>query len=91
MSVAVEGNGGNGAPGFSAPRKLFSGLSVSAGTNVATQDLAVSHDGSRIFWLQGIEQPDSNVIHVKTDLAKDRGRQELVRRTKIPGGYGQNG
>jgi hypothetical protein len=32
----------------------------------ARDGLAASKDGSRFFWLQGVEQPDSNFIHVKT-------------------------
>ncbi|HEY6121859.1 MAG TPA: hypothetical protein VIV66_18015 [Pyrinomonadaceae bacterium] len=29
-----------------------------------SQGLAVSRDGSRFFIAQGVEQPDTNVIHV---------------------------
>jgi hypothetical protein len=67
MSVAVEWKG---APAFGAPRKLFSGLRWPAGSTAAARPLAAWHDGSRIFWLQGVEQPDSNVIHVKTGWLK---------------------
>jgi hypothetical protein len=62
MSVPVTG-GVN--PTFGAPRKLFSGLRQPQGAVLRSYPLAVSEDGSRIFWLQGIEQPESNVIHVK--------------------------
>jgi serine/threonine protein kinase len=41
-----------------------------AGANKGSRPLAVSHDGSRIFWAQGVEQPDSNLIHVKTAWSK---------------------
>ncbi len=67
MSVAVEWNG---PLKFGAPRKLLSGLRSPAGSNASVRPLAVSHDGSRIFWAQGVEQPDSNVIHVRTSWLK---------------------
>jgi serine/threonine protein kinase len=63
MSVAVEWNG---TLKFGAPRKLFSGLRLPVGSSSSRLPLAVSHDGSRIFWAQGIDQPESNLIHVKT-------------------------
>jgi hypothetical protein len=63
MSIGVQWNG---TPSFSVPRKLFSGLRPPGAAHASSVSLAVSSDGSRIFWLQGIEQPDSNVIHVKT-------------------------
>jgi predicted Ser/Thr protein kinase len=62
MSIPVQWNG---TPTFGAPRKLFSGLRKAAGLTADCNPLAVSQDGSRIFWIQGVEQPDSNVIHVK--------------------------
>jgi hypothetical protein len=62
MSVAVEWSG---TLAFVTPRKLFD-VRVPAGALNTSLPLAVSHDGSRIFWAQGVEQPDSNVIHVKT-------------------------
>jgi hypothetical protein len=55
---------------FGAPRKLFSGLRRTPGSNSATGPLAVSRDGSRIFWLQGVEQPESNLIYIKTGWLK---------------------
>jgi hypothetical protein len=38
--------------------------------DASSRPLAASHDGARIFWPQGVEQPDSNVIHVKTGWLK---------------------
>jgi serine/threonine protein kinase len=67
MSVPVEWDG---EPKFGSPRKLFSGLVFPAGGNVSDRPLAVSRDGSRIFWAQGIEQPDSHVIHVKVGAVR---------------------
>jgi hypothetical protein len=64
MSVTVETVGSELR--FGAPRKLFSGLRVPPGMNASSGPLAVSRDGSRIFWLQGVEQPDSNMIYIKT-------------------------
>jgi hypothetical protein len=37
---------------------------------MGSRPLAVSHGSSRIFWLQHVEQPGSNVIHVKTGAVK---------------------
>jgi eukaryotic-like serine/threonine-protein kinase len=64
MCVTVE----RGAHGlrFSAPRRLFSGLRAPAGVVRQDSPLDVSRDGSRIFWLQGPDQSDSDVIHVRT-------------------------
>jgi len=62
MSVAVTG-GVN--PTFGTPRKLFSGLRLPPTHVVRDAPLAVSPDGSRIYWPQGVEQPESNLIHVK--------------------------
>ncbi len=60
MSVPVTWRG---EPSFAEARKLFSGLrmAVAAGS---TRPLAVSRDGSRIFWIQGPDPP--NVIDIKT-------------------------
>jgi serine/threonine protein kinase len=67
MSVTV---GGIGDLTFGDPRKLFSGLHFPAGGVGSSLPLAVSHDGSRIFWVQGMEQADPNVIHVKIGAVK---------------------
>jgi uncharacterized protein (TIGR03437 family) len=57
---------GNSFERFGPPRALFSGLHQAQGART----FAVSRDGSRIFWLQGTEQPDSNMIYIKTGWAK---------------------
>ncbi|HJT89577.1 MAG TPA: hypothetical protein VJ732_17030 [Bryobacteraceae bacterium] len=31
-----------------------------------SRPLAVNHEGSRIYFLQSAEQPDSGVIHIRT-------------------------
>jgi hypothetical protein len=67
MSVAVQWNG---TLKFGAPRKLFSGLRMPAGAIASSLPLAVSHNGSRIFWPQRVEQADSNVIYVKIGAVK---------------------
>jgi len=64
-SVGVDTVGG-GELRFGAPVLLFSGLRVPAGENLADQPLAVSRDGSRIFWPQAVEQPGSDVIQIRT-------------------------
>ena len=50
---------------FAAPEPLFS-ISRPLGTDSGSRPLAVSHDGSRIFFLQSTEEPDSGVILVRT-------------------------
>jgi len=67
MSVPVDGSD---TLTFGAPRKLFSGLRLPGGTVASSIPLAVSRDGSRIFWAQAIEQPESNVIHIKIGAVK---------------------
>lgn len=62
MSVSITGGA---SPTFGAPKKLFDGLRLPPTYVVRGAPLAVSPDGSRIYWLQGIEQPESNVVHVK--------------------------
>ena len=68
MSVTVEAR--PGGLHFGAPRVLFSGLRAPAGAVLQDSPLAVSRDGSRIFWVQGPEQPQSDVIHVQTAAIK---------------------
>jgi hypothetical protein len=63
-SVGVETAGGKLR--FGTPVLLFSGLREPAGVNTASHPLAVSRDGSRIFWPQAVEQPGSDVIQIKT-------------------------
>jgi hypothetical protein len=67
MSVTVEPVGDELR--FGAPRPLFSGLRP-PGTVASSSPLSVSRDGSRIFWLKGVEQPESNVIYIKTGWVK---------------------
>jgi len=62
VSVDIQ----KGALHFGAPEKLFSGFRRPAGTVNVSRPFAVSRDGSRIYAVQGIEQPDRNMIHVKT-------------------------
>jgi hypothetical protein len=63
---AVSVADSSGALRLGTPEKLFSGLREAAGTVVRSQPLAVSRDGERIYWLQGSEQPDTDMIHVRT-------------------------
>ena len=63
-SVAVDRVGGE--PRFGAPVLLFSGVRVPAGFNASNRPLAVSRDGSHIFWAQAAEQPGSDVIQIRT-------------------------
>jgi hypothetical protein len=63
MSVSVQQAGGELR--FSDSHILFSGIRSAPALIRADMPLAVSHDGSRIFWLQGPDQPDSNLIHIK--------------------------
>jgi hypothetical protein len=67
MSVTVTGGA---SPAFGAPRKLFSGLHMPPSAVLRSSPLAVSPDGSRIYWLQGVVRPESNVIHVKIGAVK---------------------
>lgn len=66
-SVAVEGSGDELK--FSAPVLLFSAAEPMGGT-ASSRPLAVSRDGSRIFYLQSPEQPDSGVIKVRTGVIR---------------------
>jgi serine/threonine protein kinase/WD40 repeat protein len=63
-SVAVTGSAGT--PTFGAPERLFEGVRRAPSAVGQSQGLAVSRDGSRFFLVQGLEQPDTNVIHVMT-------------------------
>jgi eukaryotic-like serine/threonine-protein kinase len=62
-SVRVEVAGA--ALRFGAPELLFSGLRWPVGYNLSDRPLAVSRDGSRFYFPQAVEQPESNVIHVR--------------------------
>ena len=50
---------------FSPPERLFS-VRLPAYSVPRMSPLAVSHDGSRFYFIQGVEQPGSEVIHVRT-------------------------
>ena len=69
MSVSVDAAGNQLR--FGAPHLLFSGLRLPAGVVAASRPLTISRDGSRIFWVQGIEQPESNMIYVRTGLGQE--------------------
>jgi serine/threonine protein kinase len=62
-SVRVDGVGTQLR--FAPPELLFS-VSFPLGMSSASRPLAVSRDGSRIYFLQSTEEPDSGVIHVRT-------------------------
>jgi len=62
-SVRVDAAGGGLR--FGAAELLFSGLRDSVGHTGSAQPLAVSRDGSRFYFLQPVEQPESGVIHVR--------------------------
>jgi len=68
MSIAVDGTGS--ALRFGSPHPLFSGLRQPAGAVAINMPLAISRDGSRIFWVQGPEEAESNVIHVRTNAVR---------------------
>jgi hypothetical protein len=62
-SVRVDGVGTQ--PRFAPPELLFS-VSFPLGMLSGARPLAISRDGSRIYFLQSTEEPDSGVIHVRT-------------------------
>jgi hypothetical protein len=62
-SVRVDGSGTQLR--FASPEPLFS-VSVPLGGASGSRPLAVSRDGSKIYFLQSTEEPDSGVIHVRT-------------------------
>jgi eukaryotic-like serine/threonine-protein kinase len=63
-SVAVTSSAGT--PTFGSPERLFEGVRRAPSAIGQSQGLAVSRDGSRFFLVQGVEQPDTNVIHIMT-------------------------
>jgi hypothetical protein len=63
-SVGVEST--HGELQFGPPKLLFTGVREPARANVGSRSLAVSRDGSRIYWLQAIEQPGADVIHIRS-------------------------
>jgi len=72
MSVSVSAAGSDLR--FGAPQLLFSGLRQPAGTNASARPLAVSRDGSRIYWPQAVAQPGSDSIHIKTGWIQPSGK-----------------
>jgi serine/threonine protein kinase len=61
-SVSADTTGGEFRAG--APVPLF-GVHSPSGLVLNTNPLAVTRDGSRIFFVQGVEQPDLDMIHIK--------------------------
>jgi eukaryotic-like serine/threonine-protein kinase len=66
-SVRVEGSKGNLQ--FGSPEMLFA-VARPLGLTSGSRPLAVNHDGSRIYFLQSTEQPESNLIQVRTRAVK---------------------
>ena len=65
--VAVNMSGDT--PAFGPPQRLFEGVRRAPASVAQSQGLAVSRDGSRFFIVQGVDQPDTNMIHVKMPSA----------------------
>jgi hypothetical protein len=63
MSIGVEKAGSDLQ--LSEPRRLFSGLRLPPGVVRMNDPLDENRDGSRIYWTQGREMPQSDVINVK--------------------------
>lgn len=63
MAVSMEWSAGQ--PSVGTPRELFQGVRAADGQSSLIRPLAVSRDGTRIFYAQGEVQPDANVIHIK--------------------------
>ena len=70
FTVGVSGSGS--ALTFAAPVRLFGGVRRAHGAVQQSTGLAISNDGSRLFLVEGLEQPESNVIHVMIPAAKAR-------------------
>jgi hypothetical protein len=68
MSITVENRGGELK--FGDPHLLFAGLRRAPGAVHISTPLAVSRDGSQIFWLKGPEQPDPNLVNVRAGWLK---------------------
>lgn len=63
FSVRVDGVGPQLR--FASPEPLFS-VSGPLGMTSGSRPLAVSRDGSKIYFLQSTDEPDAGVIHVRT-------------------------
>jgi eukaryotic-like serine/threonine-protein kinase len=69
-SVRVDTSGGELRA--SAPERLFAVRSLEGGRRVnGISQIAVSRDGSHIYYQQPVEQPDSDVIHVRMGWGAD--------------------
>jgi hypothetical protein len=66
-SVRVDGTGMQ--LHFTSPEPLFS-VSRPLGLSSASRPLAVSRDGSKMFYLQSTDEPDSGVIQVRTNAIR---------------------
>jgi hypothetical protein len=63
-SVRVEAKADRIRP--SAPEALFN-VRIPAGLNEASSTIAVTRDGSRILFAQGVEQPDPQLTYMMTN------------------------
>jgi Tol biopolymer transport system component len=61
-SAAVSTSGGTLTLGT--PQRLFAGLRRAPASVAQSQSLAVSRDGTRLYFVQGVEQPAGDLIHV---------------------------
>jgi serine/threonine protein kinase len=68
MTVPVERTGSELR--FGQPRSLFTNFRAPAGANAGARSLAVSRDGSRIYYVESVEQTDFNMIHIKMGWLK---------------------
>jgi hypothetical protein len=69
-AVAVSASGGTLT--FGGSTQLFGGHRRAFSSVAQSQGLAVSRDGSRFFLAEGVEQPDSGVIHVMMAMPRQR-------------------
>jgi hypothetical protein len=69
VTIPVERRGPE--PQFGTPTVLFRSVLRVPSTAVARSvPLAVSRDGSTIYWLQGVQQPGPDAIHVRTQAIR---------------------
>ncbi len=74
-SVRVDTSGGQFRAG--APERMFSVRSMEGGRRVrGITQLAVSRDGSRIYYQQPVEQPDSDLIHIRMGWENEAPRRK---------------
>ena len=67
-SVSVSTSGA--ALQLGRPQRVFDGLRLLPGRVMNNRVLAVSADGSRIYVVQALEQPKTDVIHVQMDVVR---------------------